>query len=71
MPRIPTVAALTATAAFATSFAFFCVSNPPTAAGDASCAASTGALAGIYGLLGLVAVLPFATRLMRRGAPSG
>jgi quinol-cytochrome oxidoreductase complex cytochrome b subunit len=60
------IAALATTyAGFATSIAVFCA-GPPTAAEGATCAASTGALAGIWGVLGPVATLPFAVGLGRR-----
>lgn len=60
------MAALTGYTGFVTSYTVFCGTSPLTAAGDASCAASTGALAAVSGVLGLVAVLPFAIRLRRR-----
>lgn len=60
------VALATSYAGFVTSYRVYCVTTPPTTAGDASCAASTGSVAAVFGVLGLLTVLPFATRLRRR-----
>jgi cytochrome bd-type quinol oxidase subunit 1 len=63
------ISLLTGWAGFVTSYAVFCV-DPPTATSEATCAASTGALAAVWGVLGLVAMLPFVIRLGSRGAPT-
>lgn len=59
-------AAVTGYAGFVTSYTVFCATSPPTLQGDASWAASTGALAGVFGVLVLAAELRFAVRLRRR-----
>jgi hypothetical protein len=59
-------AVLTAYVGFAASYASLCVASNPTPANDAQCAASTGALAGIFGIV-ILAALPFAV-VLRRGA---
>ena len=60
------ISLLTGYAGFVTSYVIFCA-GASTTASDASYAASTGALAGIWGVFGLVAMLPFVIRLGRRG----
>jgi len=65
------MAPITSYAGCVTSYAVYCTSRPATAAGDATCAASTGALAAIWGIFGVVAMLPFAVRLQGRIAKHG
>jgi hypothetical protein len=55
---------LTAYAGFVSSYASLCVAANPTPANDAACAASTGALAGFFGIV-ILAALPFAVALRR------
>ena len=62
------VAPLTAYAGFVLSYAVFCTSAHPTAAQNAQCVASSGSLAGIFGVIGPAMVLPPLFFLMRRRA---
>jgi hypothetical protein len=62
------VAPLTAYAGFVLSYAVFCTNAHPTAAQNAQCVASSGSLAGIFGVIGPVMVLPPLYFLMRRRA---
>jgi hypothetical protein len=57
-------AVLTAYAGFVASYASLCVATSPTPANDAACAGGTGALAGFFGIVILVA-LPFAVAMRR------
>src|SRR3981081_4038578 len=68
------VAPLTAYAGFVLSYAVFCTSAHPTASQNAQCTASSGSLAGIFGVIGPAMVLPPLFLLMRRralGTPPG
>jgi hypothetical protein len=68
------VAPLTAYAGFVLSYAVFCTSTHPTAAQNAQCVASSGSMAGIFGVIGPAMVLPPLFLLMRRralGTPPG
>lgn len=62
------LAPLTAYAGFVLSYAVFCTSAHPTAAQNAQCVASSGSLAGIFGVIGPAMVLPPLFLLMRRRA---
>jgi hypothetical protein len=62
------VAPLTAYAGFVLSYAVFCTTTHPTAAQNAQCVASSGSLAGIFGVIGPAMVLPPLYFLMRRRA---
>ena len=62
------VAPLTAYAGFVLSYAVFCTSAHPTASQNAQCTASSGSLAGIFGVIGPAMVLPPLFFLMRRRA---
>jgi hypothetical protein len=62
------VAPLTAYAGFVLSYAVFCTSASPTPSQNAQCVASSGSLAGIFGVIGPAMVLPPLFLLMRRRA---
>lgn len=62
------VAPLTAYAGFVLSYAVFCTSAHPSATQSAQCVASSGSLAGIFGVIGPAMVLPPVFLLMRRRA---
>jgi hypothetical protein len=62
------LAPLTAYAGFVLSYAVFCTSAHPTAPQNAECVASSGSLAGIFGVIGPAMVLPPLFLLMRRRA---
>jgi hypothetical protein len=62
------VAPLTAYAGFVLSYAVFCTSANPTASQNAQCVASSGSVAGMFGVIGPAMVLPPLFLLMRRRA---
>jgi hypothetical protein len=65
------VAPVTAYAGFVLSYAVFCTNAHPTAAQSAECVASSGSLAGMFGIIGPAMVLPPLLLLMRRPDMSG